>query len=359
MKRYAKTLLASALIAGAGSASAEGTPTLGEVLDASGVEVSGYIDTSYTYNTRGETTNRVFDTEANSFNVNMLGLSISSLPDEGFGGAVVLNAGEDANITAAAGTGSNDEFDVQQAYLNYASGVTQVMFGKFATLQGAEVIESKDNLNFSRSILFGFAIPFTHAGVRASYAASDVLSLTAGINNGWDNLKDDNDNKTLELQATYTPSDSGFLSVQGMYGNEDNGAGKSETRTLIDIVAGYDLSDSLSLTFNADFGGQDKGAAGGSDANWSGYAGYVNYKIDPQWRVAGRLEYFDDEDGFRSGTEQKWKEGTVTVAYTPITSVELRGEVRRDWSDERTFLDDDGSFKKNQTTLAVEALYMF
>ncbi len=361
MKQYAKTLLASALIAGAGSASAAGTPTLGEVLDASGVEVSGYIDTSYTYNTRGETTNRVFDTEPNSFNLNMLGLSISSLPDEGFGGAVVLNAGEDADVTAAAGTGNNDQFDVQQAYVNYASGATQVMFGKLATLQGAEVIESKDNWNFSRSILFGFAIPFTHTGVRTSYAVSDALSLTAGVNNGWDNLKDDNDAKSLELQASYAPADNWFVSVQGIAGNEDNGFNKSETRSLVDIVAGYDLSDSLSFMFNADFGSQDKGAGatGNKDADWKGYAGYVNFKVDPQWRVAGRIEYFDDEDGFRSGTSQEWKESTATVAYAPMKRVELRGEWRYDWSDERTFLDDGGKFKKNQTTLAVEALYMF
>jgi len=358
MKQYAKTLLASALIVGVGSASAEGTPTLGEVLNASGIEVSGYIDTSYTYNTRGETTYRIFDTEPNSFNLNMLGLSISSLPDEGFGGAVVLNAGEDAKVTAPAGTTSN-EFDIQQAYLNYASGASQVMFGKFATLQGAEVIESKDNLNFSRSILFGFAIPFTHAGVRGSYAVNDALSLTAGLNNGWDNLKDGNDNKALELQATYAPGGNWFVSVQSMYGKEEAPTGNSETRRLIDIVAGYDLSDSLSFVFNADLGSQDKGAVGGGDADWSGVAGYVNYKFRPKWRVAGRLEYFDDEDGFRTGVEQKLKEGTVTVAFAPIESVELRGEVRYDWSDERTFLDDDGNFKKNQTTMAVEALYMF
>ena len=358
MKQYAKTLLVSAMAAASGAASAE-TPTLGEVLGASGIEISGYIDTSYTYATDGAVTNRVFDTEDNSFNLNMIGLSISSLPDEGFGGAVVLNAGEDANITAAAGTGGNDEFDVQQAYLNYASGATQMMFGKFATLQGAEVIESKDNWNFSRSILFGFAIPFTHTGVRASYAVSDAVSVTAGINNGWDNLKDDNDAKSLEAQVSFAPADNWFINVQGMYGNEIGNSGKSDVRTLVDIVAGFDVSDALSFMFNADFGSQDQALANGKDANWTGYAGYVNFKFSPQWRVAGRLEYFNDDDGFRSGTSQKWKEGTVTLAYAPMKDVELRGEVRRDWSNKDSFFDDKGKAQDDQTTLAVEALYMF
>ncbi len=358
MKQYANTLLACALGATTAVASADKTPTLDQVLEASGVEISGYIDTSYTYSSLGEVTNRVFDNQPNSFNLNMIGLSISKLPAQGFGGAVVLNAGEDANVTASSGTGGSDEFDVQQAYVNYSSGSTQLMFGKFATLQGAEVIESKDNWNFSRSILFGYAIPFTHTGARASFAVSDALGLTIGVNNGWDNLVDDNDAKSLELQAAFAPAENWFINIQGMIGNEVVAAG-SEQRTLIDVVAGYDASDSLSFLFNADFGSQDKGAAGGKDADWSGYAGYVNYKFSPRWRLAGRFEYFKDDDGFRSGTSQDWKEGTLTLAYMPMDGVELRGEARRDTSDEKVFLDDDGDLNKDQNTFAVEALYSF
>ena len=37
-------------------------------------------------------------------------------------------------------------------------------FGKFVTSAGAEVIESKDNWNYSRSLLFAYAIPYWHFG---------------------------------------------------------------------------------------------------------------------------------------------------------------------------------------------------
>jgi len=30
--------------------------------------------------------------------------------------------------------------------------------------------------NYSRSILFGYAIPFAHTGIRATYAASDSMT---------------------------------------------------------------------------------------------------------------------------------------------------------------------------------------
>ncbi len=361
MKHTAKTLLASAMFLGTGAVSAQ-TPTLGEVLGASGVEISGYVDTSYTYSDTysglGRVTGRVFDTQRDSFNVNMIGLSMSRLPEEGFGGAVVLNAGSDANVTAAAGTNAADEFDIQQAYVAYTDGAFQVQFGKFATLIGAEVIESKDNWNFSRSILFGSAIPFTHTGVRASYAVSDAVTLTAGVNNGWDNLVDDNASKSLEFQVAMAPADNWFVNVQGMVGDEE-ASGKDESRTIIDVVAGIDLTDSLSLLFNADFGSQDNGAAGGRDASWTGYAGYVSYKLSDKCRLTGRYEYFDDEDGYRSGTAQVWEEATLTLAHAFSDHVEVRGEVRRDWSDKRFFAKDDGTFGKDQTTVAVEAIFMF
>ncbi len=339
------------------------TPTLGEVLDASGINVSGYVDTSYTYSAQGKTTGRIFDTQPNSFNVNMLGLSISKLPTKGFGGAVVLNAGPDADVTASGGTGNTDEFDVQQAYVNYASGNSSVMFGKFATLDGAEVIESKDNLNFSRSILFGYAIPFTHTGVRVSYANGGAWSFIAGINNGWDNLKDDNKSKSLELHASYAPSDVWNVSVQTMSGDEQvNGygtTGPQGNRTLLDIVATLNASDNLSFVLNIDSGSQENAVGGNSKATWSGAAFYANYVVSSKWRTAARIESFDDKDGYRTGSVQKWKEATLTLAYTSSKNVELRGEVRRDSSDKAFFAQDNGTMRKTQNTLAFEAIYKF
>ncbi len=44
----------------------------------------------------------------------------------------------------------------------------QIDAGKFVTPIGAEVIESQDNWNYTRSTLFGYAIPFYHTGLRAT-----------------------------------------------------------------------------------------------------------------------------------------------------------------------------------------------
>ena len=44
--------------------------------------------------------------------------------------------------------------------------------GKFATHMGSEVIGGYDGYNdeFSRGFIFGFGVPFTHTGVKATYA---------------------------------------------------------------------------------------------------------------------------------------------------------------------------------------------
>lgn len=88
-------------------------------------------------------------------------------------------------------------------------------------------------------------------------------------------------------------------------------------------------------------------------------AGYLNYKVNDQWRLSLRGEYFDDDDGYRTGIAQKWKEATLTLAYMPNEDIELRGEVRRDWSNVDSFLDNDGSADDSQYSVGLEAIYKF
>src|SRR6266536_2622566 len=199
-------------------------PTLDKVLEASGISVSGYIDAGYTHADRnvetGGFSTRVFDSQNNSFVLRQFGLSVAKQPKEGFGGLVNLTVGKDAQVihsfpgvTTTVPTTPNPTtatvpdasmFDVTQAYAQYARGSLTLIAGKFVTLQGTEVIWSPTNPNISHSILFG-AIPFTHTGVRGTWALNDQVSLYAGLNNGWDQLTDQNRPKTVELGASLNP----------------------------------------------------------------------------------------------------------------------------------------------------------
>src|SRR6266850_4089224 len=138
-------------------AQAARAPTLGQVLDASGISVNGYIDAGYSYANRnveaGGFTTRAFDSQNNSFALHQFGLTVAKQPRQGFGGVVNITAGSDAQVihafpetTAVAAS----LFDITQAYGQYASGSLTLMAGKFTTLAGSEVIASSGNMNISR-----------------------------------------------------------------------------------------------------------------------------------------------------------------------------------------------------------------
>jgi hypothetical protein len=173
--------------------------------------LSGFIDTYYQTNFNhpaGELTAlRSFDYRDKSINLNMIELILDKAPDATMGRTgyhVSLGYGDamsaiDATERASSGFGNNapgfDQF-VKEAYFSYLAPVgtgLQVDVGKFVTPMGAEVIESKDNWNYSRSILFSYAIPYFHFGARAKYTFNSKYALTGFLVNGWNNVVDNNE----------------------------------------------------------------------------------------------------------------------------------------------------------------------
>lgn len=359
----------------------------------SGFDVSGYADVSFNHLSRSAlftsgAPSRVFDIERNGAAIRQLALTVAKQPKEGLGGLVNLIVGKDADVIAAYntkpsdGTGCNvvtglnatggsctrDRFDVTQAFLQYATGAWTIVGGKFVTSAGAEVINSTSNTNFSRSILFGYAIPFTHTGGRVSYSASDTLTLMAGINQGWDDVKDTNSAKTLELSGTFTPTKTVSVVAALHSGRERVGGlvntGPEGQRNLIDLVATINATDKLTFILNYDHGSQANTATvtplGAGTSTWDGWAGYANYQFTDQWRLSFRAETFNDANGYRTGVVQKWKEATLALAYLPTKAIEVRAEVRGDRSNVASFRDRDGvTGRNNQNSYGVQFLYKF
>jgi Putative beta-barrel porin-2, OmpL-like. bbp2 len=381
MNKCGKQLIAPALMLGittcgaamadepaASAAAAEPTKpapgTLAGVLDASGITATGYVAASY-YHSNGYSTYHQFDNKHDSFQLDQAALTIAFQPKEGFGALVNIDAGEDMKILNAAEGSNPNTFDVVQGFIQYATGPLTVIAGKYVTLAGAEVIAPPGNSNISRSFLF-YAEPLTHTGVRATYAASDTLSLTAGVNNGWNySSLSTSGSKTGELGVAWTPSKAFSLTAQAYVGNDST---FDAQRTLVDAVATYSATDALTFVLSFDWGKQQQHTAGDPDLDWNGTAFYTNYALNDQWRVSLRLEYLNDKEGFVSGlvgTPQKLKEGTLTFGYAPVKSFELRMEARYDKSDKSTFvrtITNDTSvnpFADSQTGVALQGVYKF
>ena len=358
---------------------APAVPTLGQILDASGLAVSGYLDVAYAHANRNVEAGlpRVFDNHNNSFVMHQAGLTVAKQPKEGFGGLVNVTVGKDAVVIHSFDTNAaNDQFDVTQGFIQYASGPLTVIAGKFVTLASTEVIASPGNTTFSRSILFG-AVPFTHTGLRATFAASDTVSLTAGLNNGWDQVRDTNKGKTLELGATFTPIKPLTIVASGYFGKEETPqfslagtAGTSEgNRSAGNLVVTWTVTDALTLgaeylrVAQKNFGSSAAAPAGAQkDAVYSGAAGYVTYMFAPKWRGVVRVETFTDKDGLRFGAiNTKYKEFTTDLGYLATDNVEIRGEIRHDSADRAVgiFQDFAGVATKSLTTYALQAIYKF
>ncbi len=399
MKRHLlKTLILAAtiipsVVMAADASTKMPAPTVSDILDASGITVSGYLDVAYNkmnstglfFNavpgpvSSGLTGNsRIFDTPGaradqnfSSFNLHQAALIVSKMPKEGAGGYLNLTAGQDAATIASTGFGasspdnSSHMFDVTQAYASYTTGSLTIIGGKFATLAGAELITTPSNKNYSRAWMFGWG-PYTHTGTRATYVASDKITLIAGLNNGWDQVISTTPTKTTELGFILAPV-SMFSLATSYYHGKEMGTAVVGTRRYLDMVGTITVSDKLNFVFDYANGRQDAALTGGGKAKWNALALYANYQFNDTWRASYRHEAFDDKDGFRSNLTdvggtllgQKLTSNTATVGYAVAKNMELRGEVRLDKSDMDAFLQNDGTAKKNQTSYAVQAVYQF
>jgi Putative beta-barrel porin-2, OmpL-like. bbp2 len=339
--------VATVLAAGSGAALAEDAPApakskFDEMLESAGLTVSGYVDASY-YASNGYPFNvHQFDIHHNTFSLDQAALQVAYQPKEGFGALADVFAGEDAKILhQAEANNPNDTsyFDIRQAFLQYATGPVTLMAGKFLTLAGAEVTNPTLNTNFSRSLVFFYTEPITHTGVRGVYAATDAITITAGVNNGWNLTSLDYGSKTGEIGIALAPASKLFSASASAY------FGKVQLydaeKTLINFVGTYNATSQLSIVLDFDWGQQQRGVVDATtgalkDASWHGAALYVNYAINDVWRVSLRGEYLDDMDGFLTGAEQTLKEGTFTVGYSPVKNFELRAEFRYDKSGANT-----------------------
>ena len=329
------------------------------------IALSGFTDVYFGYNfntpSTGQAQLRAFDVQHNSFSLNLAELALEKKPtsDSRGGFRVDLDYGPTATMVHAAEPGGTRTFqNILQAYASYLAPVghgLQFDIGKFTTPVGNESIKTRDNWNYSRSVLFTVAEPNYHAGVRVSYSVNDRISLAAHLVNGWNDVVDNNGGKTVGVQATLKPS-TAFTIVQSYLGGPEQTNDNADWRHLVDTVITYTATPTVSLALNYDYG-RDTVAA--STVTWQGVAGYLRYRPNPRFALTPRAEYYDDPNGSTTGVVQKIKEVTLTTEFTPTDGVVFRVEYRRDVSDAPFFQKNVSSVLRHQDTLTAGIIYAF
>jgi hypothetical protein len=338
------------------------------------LDVGTFVSVSYLYgfNRPDSSTNqyRVFDTDEGSLKLDVATVVVqktASAPGEG-GFRVDLMAGASIpKVVAASGlfrdelTGKAQDIDLFQAFVSYIAPVAKgirIDAGKFATHMGYEVVEGRDSYgdNASRSLLFGWAIPFTQTGLRVSYPFSEKLSAQVHLVNGWDDVKDNNSAKSFGAQLLYTPSPSISAALNVVSGPEKAG-NTADRRDALDFWASWKATERLTLAVNADTGAEQNDLPDGGRATWSGVAIYAGYRFTDRLSLNLRAELFRDRDGARTGVSQTLREVTLTPEWKLGKDIRVRGDLRYDRSDEPVFARRDGH-SRDQATASLNVLWV-
>lgn len=327
------------------------------------VRFSGLLDGYYSLNFNQPASRvnqlRNFDAEARQISLNMARLTAELEPaplgfrvDAGFGKVFdMIHAGE---------ADPNGLRFIQQAYASFrprSREGLQLDFGKFNTAAGAEVIESHLNWNYSRSLLFSYAIPYYHFGLRLKAPVGSRLSAGLELVNGWNNVRDNNSGKTVGVSAAVSARGFGWTHVY--YVGPERSDTNEGLRQVYDTTLTGPLGRIGNFYVNFDYG-REAGGRNEENRHWLGAAGAARLALHPRFALAPRLEWFRDADGFATGLAQHLKEATLTAEWKLGQAVWTRLEYRRDWSD-RPFFDrgGDAGVARSQQTLLAGLIFCF
>ena len=254
---------------------------------------------------------------------------------------------------------------IEQAFLSLrpkAAKGFEADFGRFVTSAGAEVIEAKDNFNYSRSLLFSWAIPYTHFGLRTSMPMSKTETLGVQVVNGWNVLTKNNGWATVGLTSAYVKTK--YTWDLNVYTGPENALAGHGYRNLVDTTVLLTPNAKFNAYINYDWGqnrdsvvGTGPYATGDHKINdWQGIAFAAHEQFKATTAIAARYEYFTDPQGFQTGTMQHLNEFTGTFEYkVPKLSQTLitRAEYRHDQSDEPFFHKNSTGMVDGQSTVTA------
>ena len=343
-----------------------------QAAEAPSVQLHAFVDVFYGLNTNRPADRASFlpgtgttARRANELNLNAAAIDLAIEPKPvgahltlAFGsGPDVVHAGEPVGPA----TGPDIWRFVYQASVSamipFGSGLL-VEAGIYPSHIGFESFFSKDNWTYTRGWMGEFS-PYYQAGVKASYAFDAHWSAQLHFLNGWQTIGDNNRAKAVGTQVAWA-SDRVSVAFNTFAGPELPGD-DSHWRLFGDLAAQVKPTAWLSLGATADLGRQDRAEGA---AVWHGAALLARIAFSRRAALAFRAEYYDDRDGFFSGTAQVLREGTATVELRPVEHLIVKVEARHDVSGARVFSAErdaagNPTFSRTQTLVIASAVTEF
>jgi hypothetical protein len=316
----------------------------------------GYFNLNFNHPVNGSNQLQNFDLNWDTPEMSLVKVTVDK-SDKEFGFHIDAGFGETMRLIHAGDVASQDHKAlryIEQMYLiakpNHTHG-TEFDFGQFVTSAGAEVIEANSNWNYSRSLLFAWAIPYYHFGLRTSTPVTKTWTVGLQVVNAWNTVWGNNDMKNVGVTSALTKTKYTW-SVNYYVGPNHLGT-SSGVRNLIDTTLLLTPNAKVNFYINGDYG-RDNNATGGGFNQWYGLAGAAHIQLSSKFAISPRIEIFDDQNGFSTGTIQTVKEGTITGEYKYNDHFIGRLEYRHDASNAPFF--DRGTqtaFAKDQSTFTI------
>ena len=277
------------------------------------------------------------------------------------GGRLDIDFGPTARLVNAFEPSRSDLWEhIQQAYISVnldgKKGKTYIDAGKWVTTAGAEVIEPKDNWLYSRGLLFTWAIPFYHLGVRGYHYFNDTDYVMAAIDRGWNAVGDPNHDPGFMLAGAKALNKQWTVTGNYIGGEETLTSGSPGTswRNLVDVILAYNPNAKWSHSFNIDYGQQ-------SSSLWYGISAMSKYTLDKKSYVAGRAEWLRDDKGALFGTSADAYSLSADYVRFINKYLQLRAEIREDFNGGTPLFvgDAPGKTKKNQGSILISAIVSY
>jgi hypothetical protein len=254
---------------------------------------------------------------------------------------------------------------VEQAFVTVVVPLSRdVSFdaGRFATPVGLEDNETLSNWNYSRSLLYSWAEPSLHTGVRASAQMSDAWAVSAFWVNGWNSVVvRGNGMRSVAGAVSWKPSAQAELALVYMAGLERPPTELSAPLSMRHMVSGYVIYRFTPRVLGAlasDYGHDE--AAGG--VSWWGTSAYARVAALSWLFATVRAEYLADADGFVTALRQRVAGVTTTVAAQhkvgPVL-LDVRLEYRHDASSVPAFDGTRRDMLRHQDSVTMGLLATF
>lgn len=325
-----------------------GTALCSYAQEESKIKVTGYVETSYGYDFNKPSNNNrpgfiYSHNRSNEVNLN-LGFIKVNYDNGSVRANMAIMAGSYANANLAAEPGVLK--NIYEANAGIKLSKTQNLWidaGVFSSHIGFESAVSKDCWVLTRNIS-SENTPYFETGAKISYGTADgKFSASVLYLNGWQRItrQDANSQPAGGVQLTWKPTDKITVNYSNYLGTE--GADSVRVRRFYHNVYGiFQVTDHFGLTLGLDYGTQQKEKGKSAKNEVLSPVAIAQYRFNPNWAVAGRVEYYEDRNGMliATGTAEGFKTTgySLNLDYAPVTNAVVRLEGKLYDSKDKIFM---------------------